>query len=129
MAQLTSSIKSYRGTSVASGVILDSEASGNVFSHRGRNLHHFIMVGPALAKKVSILYSFDGTNFFSVFTAATNGDNVIWDTGRHSNILETASGLAGGGGITTCPPAFVKITVDGGDLEELNVRTYGTTVR
>jgi hypothetical protein len=129
MGQLTSSIKSYRGTTVTSGIILDN-GSDAVFPHRGQNLHHIIYVDPAASAKVSIQYSLDGTNFFTVFTAATNADNVYWDTGRSlPPALPGTTALGSGGGSVSCPPSLVKITVASGALAVLDVLTYGTTVR
>ena len=129
MGQLTSSIKSYRGTTVASGIILDNGKDA-VFPHRGENLHHIIFADPAASAKITIQYSLDGTNFFTVFTAGTNGDNVYWDTGRSiSPALPGTTALGSGGGATSCPPRLVKITVSSGALAELQVLTYGTVVR
>ena len=129
MGHLTSSIKNYRGTAVTSGIILDN-GSDEVFPHRGQNLHHIIYADPDASAKITIQYSLDGTNFFDVFTAATNADNVYWDTGRSlPPALPGTTALASGGGTTTCPPRLVKITVSSGALAVLDVLTYGSVVR
>tara|TARA_Y100000296_G_scaffold82762_1_gene112409 strand:+ start:845 stop:1252 length:408 start_codon:yes stop_codon:yes gene_type:complete len=135
---LTSAIKSYRGESVATGIILDNDATTVAFPaapaeqfHRGRNLHHIIYANPAASNTITIAYSLDGENFFDVFVTAAGGDNLYWDTGRNSiaaKPLTTGSPTAAGGGAMTCPPALVKLTCTGG-FTELQVLTYGTMIR
>ena len=146
MGQLTAATKVYAvmgsgavTMTTATGIILDSDAdsafaatnSRDAFGHRGMNLHHMIYATPALSKKISIHYSFDGTNFFTVFTAVADGDAVYWDTGRNIPAVKPlTTTLASGGGAMSCPPTLVKITATGdSDLELLSVKTYGTVVR
>ena len=148
MGQLTTGIKVYAVMGAdditlvtAQGIILDAKedqpvAAGgldgaSVFPHEGANRHHIIYALPVGSEKVSIDYSLDGATFFTVFTAAANGDAVYWDTGRSLPPAKPGTtALAAGGGVTACPPALVRLTVSNdANMEKLSVRTYGTSVR
>tara|TARA_Y100000593_G_scaffold94798_1_gene196198 strand:+ start:3270 stop:3650 length:381 start_codon:yes stop_codon:yes gene_type:complete len=124
---------------VPSNVILDKDETTVAFPedattsskfHRGKNLHHIIFANPSDSTKIYVDYSLNGEHFFTVFTTATNGDNLYWDTGAHvpPPLLGTTA-LGAGGGVNACPPVLVRLRVGSGDFSVLNVRTYGTVVR
>lgn len=118
MGQLTTGIKDFIGVTVAEPLILDKALSAGVFTHRGENCHHLILVQPDGAETLIVEYSLDGTSWFGVAAVAQVSGSCTYDTGYQV------------GGSAACPPRLVRLKSSGDtDFVKVQVRTYGTTVR